>query len=129
MTIKNTIADRDLEALRAALAGQVFVAGQAGYDQARRHGTWPWTSGPSVVVEAESASRMNMRREARNHLVFLSAQFLLGMAVDRRPVRSRGCATGTVPFRTRIRALGTPPHSQSPGSVTTTNTDRARSAR
>ena len=30
MTIKNTIADRDLEALRAALAGQVFVAGQAG---------------------------------------------------------------------------------------------------
>ena len=36
MTIKNTIADRDLEALRAALAGQVFVAGQAGYDQARQ---------------------------------------------------------------------------------------------
>ena len=30
MTIKVTIADRDLEALRAAIAGQVFVAGQAG---------------------------------------------------------------------------------------------------
>lgn len=82
-----------------------------------------------TTVQAASASRMNMRREARNQLVFLSAQFLLGMAVDRRPVRSRGCATGTVLFRTRIRALGTPPHSQSSGSVMTTNTDRARSAR
>ena len=29
-----------------------------------------------------SASQMNMRREARNQLVFLSAQFLLGMAVN-----------------------------------------------
>ena len=129
MTIKNTIADRDLEALRAALAGRVSSRARPATTRRARHGTWPWTSGPSVVVEAESASRMNMRREARNHLVFLSAQFLLGMAVDRRPVRSRGCATGTVLFRTRIRALGTPPHSQSPGSVTTTNTDRARSAR
>jgi FAD/FMN-containing dehydrogenase len=36
MTIKDTIADRDLGALRAAIAGQVFVAGQAGYDQARQ---------------------------------------------------------------------------------------------
>ena len=49
-----------------------------------------------TTVQAASASRMNMRREARNQLVFLSAQFLLGMAVNRRPVRSRGCATGTV---------------------------------
>ena len=129
MTVKNTIADRDLEALRAALAGRVFVAGQAGYDQARQAWNLAVDQRPSVVVEAGSASRMNMRREARNHLVFLSAQFLLGMAVDRRPVRSRGCATGTVLFRTRIRGLGTPPHSQSPGSVMTTNTDRARSAR
>ena len=96
MTIKNTIADRDLEALRAALAGQVFVAGQAGYDQARQAWNLAVDQRPSVVVEAESASRMNMRREARNQLVFLSAQFLLGMAVDRRPVRSRGCTTGTV---------------------------------
>ena len=28
MSIKDTIADRDLEALRAAIAGQVFVLGQ-----------------------------------------------------------------------------------------------------
>ena len=41
-----------------------------------------------TTVQAASASRMNMRREARNQLVFLSAQFLLGMAVNRRPVRS-----------------------------------------
>jgi hypothetical protein len=30
MNIMGTIADRDLEALRAATAGQVFVPGQAG---------------------------------------------------------------------------------------------------
>jgi hypothetical protein len=35
-----------------------------------------------ITVQAASASRMNMRREARNQLVFLSAQFLLGMAVN-----------------------------------------------
>ncbi len=37
-----------------------------------------------TTVQAASASRMDMRH-ARNQLVFLSAQFLLGMAVDRRP--------------------------------------------
>ena len=56
MTIKNTIADRDLEALRAALAGQVFVAGQAGYDQARQAWNLAVDQRPSVVVEAESAA-------------------------------------------------------------------------
>jgi hypothetical protein len=30
MDIKNAIADSDLEALRAAIAGQVFVPGRAG---------------------------------------------------------------------------------------------------
>jgi len=35
-----------------------------------------------ITVQAASASRMNMRREARNQLVFLSAQFLLGIAVN-----------------------------------------------
>jgi len=36
MNITDTMAGRDLEALRAAIAGQVFVPGQAGYDQARQ---------------------------------------------------------------------------------------------
>ena len=35
-----------------------------------------------TTVQAASASRMNMRREARNQLLFTSAQFLLGMAVN-----------------------------------------------
>jgi heme A synthase len=35
-----------------------------------------------TTVQAASASRMDMRREARIQLVFLSAQFLLGMAVN-----------------------------------------------
>ena len=56
MTIKNTIADRDLEALQAALAGQVFVAGQAGYDQARQAWNLAVDQRPSVVVEAGSAA-------------------------------------------------------------------------
>ena len=56
MTIKNTIADRDLEALQAAIAGQVFVAGQAGYDQARQAWNLAVDQRPSVVVEAESAA-------------------------------------------------------------------------
>jgi FAD/FMN-containing dehydrogenase len=56
MTIKNTIADRDLDALRAAIACQVFVAGQAGYDQARQAGNLALDQRPSVVVEAEPAA-------------------------------------------------------------------------
>jgi len=35
-----------------------------------------------TTTQAASDSRVNMRREARNQLVFLSAQFLLGMAVN-----------------------------------------------
>ncbi|MGH3151688.1 MAG: FAD-binding protein [Streptosporangiaceae bacterium] len=56
MTTKNTIADRDLEALRAEIAGQVFVPGQAGYDQARQAWNLAVDQRPSIVVEAESAA-------------------------------------------------------------------------
>ena len=35
MNTTDIAAGRGLEALRAAIAGQVFVPGQAGYDQAR----------------------------------------------------------------------------------------------
>ena len=34
MNITDTMAGRDLDSLRAAIAGQVFVPGEAGYDQA-----------------------------------------------------------------------------------------------
>ena len=30
------------------IAGQVFVLGQAGYDQARQAWIWPWTSAPPL---------------------------------------------------------------------------------
>ena len=56
MTIKDTIAGRDLEALRAAIAGQVFVPGQAGYDQARRAWNLNADERPAVVVVAGSSA-------------------------------------------------------------------------
>jgi hypothetical protein len=36
MNATDTVAGRGLEALRAAIAGQVFVPGEVGYDQARQ---------------------------------------------------------------------------------------------
>jgi len=75
MTIKNTIADRDLEALRAALAGQVFVAGQAGYDQARQAWNLAVDQRPSVVVEAGSAAGVAQAvRYARAHGMRIAPQ-------------------------------------------------------
>ena len=75
MTIKNTIADRDLEALRAALAGQVFVAGQAGYDQARQAWNLAVDQRPSVVVEAGSAADVAQAvRYARAHGMRIAPQ-------------------------------------------------------
>jgi FAD/FMN-containing dehydrogenase len=56
MTIGNAIAGRDLETLRAAIRGQVFVAGDAGYDQARRAWNLAVDEWPAVVVEAGSAA-------------------------------------------------------------------------
>jgi FAD/FMN-containing dehydrogenase len=56
MSITNTIADRDLEALQAAIAGQVFVPGEAGYDQARQAWNLAVDEHPAVVVVAESAA-------------------------------------------------------------------------
>jgi hypothetical protein len=56
MNTTDTMAGRDLEALRAALAGQVFIPGQAGYDQARRAWNLAVDQRPAVVVEAGSAA-------------------------------------------------------------------------
>jgi FAD binding domain len=56
MNTMDTTADHALETLRAVIAGQVFVPGEAGYDQARQ----PWNLAvderPAVVVEAGSAA-------------------------------------------------------------------------
>jgi FAD/FMN-containing dehydrogenase len=56
MNMTDNTAGRDLEALRAAIAGQVFVPGQAGYDQARQAWNLAVDERPAAVVEAESAA-------------------------------------------------------------------------
>jgi hypothetical protein len=56
MNTTDIMAGRGLDALRAALAGQVFVPGEAGYDQARRAWNLAVDQRPAVVVEASSAA-------------------------------------------------------------------------
>jgi hypothetical protein len=56
MTTLDTIAARDLETLRAAVAGGVFVPGDAGYDQTRQAWNLATDERPAVVVMAESAA-------------------------------------------------------------------------
>src|SRR5215471_10547648 len=75
MNSKNTSADRDLEALRADIAGQVFAPGQAGYDQARQAWNLAVDEHPSVVVVAESASDVvKAVRYARAHEMRVAPQ-------------------------------------------------------
>ena len=56
MNTTGITAGRGLEALRAAIAGRVFVPGEAGYDQARRAWNLAVDQRPDVVVEAGSAA-------------------------------------------------------------------------
>ena len=56
MKITDTMAGRDLDALRAAVAGQVFVPSEAGYDQARQAWNLAVDQRPAVLVEAGSAA-------------------------------------------------------------------------
>src|SRR5499427_9442603 len=75
MNIKDTIADRDLAALRAATAGQVFVPGEAGYDQARQAWNLAVDQRPAVVVEAASAADVTQAvRYARAHGIRIAPQ-------------------------------------------------------
>ena len=55
MNITDTMAGRDLQALRAAIEGEAFVPGEAGYDQARQAWNLAVDTRPAVVVETESA--------------------------------------------------------------------------
>jgi hypothetical protein len=56
MNITDTMAGRDLEALRAAIEGEAFVPGQAGFDQARQAWNLAVDERPAIVVEAGSAA-------------------------------------------------------------------------
>src|SRR5215471_13738487 len=68
MNITDTMAGRGLEALRAAIAGRVFIPGEAGYDQARQAWNLAVDQRPAVVVEAGSAADVAQAvRFARAH--------------------------------------------------------------
>ena len=56
MNTTDITAGRGLEALRAALAGQVFMPAETGYDQARKAWNLAVDQRPAVVVEAGSAA-------------------------------------------------------------------------
>src|SRR6516162_8532527 len=56
MTTSDTIVGRDREALRAAVTGEVFAPGDAGYDQARQAWNLARDERPTIVVMAESAA-------------------------------------------------------------------------
>ena len=75
MNITDTMAGRDLQALRAALTGQVFVPGEAGYDRARQGWNLAVDTRPAVVVEAGSAADVAQAvRYARAHGMRIAPQ-------------------------------------------------------
>ena len=75
MNITDIMAGRDLDALRAAVAGEVFVPGQAGYDQARQAWNLAVDQRPAVVVEAGSAADVAQAvRFARAHGMRIAPQ-------------------------------------------------------
>jgi FAD/FMN-containing dehydrogenase len=67
----DTVSSRDLQALRTLIAGQVFVPGESGYDQARQAWNRAVDLQPAVVVVAENAAdvahavQYALRREMR----------------------------------------------------------------
>ena len=75
MNTTDITAGRDLEALRAAIAGQVFVLGEAGYDQARQAWNLAVDQRPAVVAEAGSAADVAQAvRYARAHRIRIAPQ-------------------------------------------------------
>jgi hypothetical protein len=75
MNSTDTVAGRDLDALRAAIAGQVFIPGQAGYDQARQGWNLAVDTRPAVVVAAGSAADVAQAvRYARAHGMRIAPQ-------------------------------------------------------
>src|SRR5215469_4467541 len=75
MTISDAIAGRRLEALRAAVTGEVFVPGEDGYDQARQAWNLAVDERPAAVVVAESAADVvHAVRFARSHGMRIAPQ-------------------------------------------------------
>ena len=75
MNNTDTMADGDLEALRAAIAGQVFIPSEAGYDQARQGWNLAVDTRPAVVVAAGSAADVAQAvRYARAHRMRIAPQ-------------------------------------------------------
>ena len=93
MNIKNPSADHDLEALRAAIAGQVSVPGQSGYDQARQAWNLAVDEHPSVVVVAASASDVVQAVQyARGHGMRIAPQGTGHGAAPLEPLDGRCCS-------------------------------------
>src|SRR5215471_2964979 len=75
MNTTDITAGRGLEVLQAAIAGQVFVPGEAGYDQARQAWNLAVDQRPAVVVEAGSAADVAQAvRFARAHGMRIAPQ-------------------------------------------------------
>jgi len=75
MNATDITAGRGLEALRTAIAGQVFVPGEDGYDQARQAWNLAVDQRPAVVVEAGSAADVAQAvRYARGHGIRIAPQ-------------------------------------------------------
>ena len=75
MNSTDAVAGHGQQALRAALAGRVFVPDEAGYDQARRGWNLAVDTRPAVVVEAGSAAGVAQAvRYARGHGMRIAPQ-------------------------------------------------------
>jgi hypothetical protein len=75
MNTSKAIADRATETLRSALAGDVFVPGDHGYDQARRAWNLFTDQRPAVVVFPESAAEVARAVQfARSHGMRIAPQ-------------------------------------------------------
>jgi FAD/FMN-containing dehydrogenase len=75
MSPANAIARHSLETLRSAIAGEVFVPGDDGYDEARRGRNLSVDQRPSAVVSAESvADVVRAVRFARSHEMRIAPQ-------------------------------------------------------
>jgi FAD/FMN-containing dehydrogenase len=75
MNTEGITVGRGLEALRAAIAGQVIASGEAGYDQARQAWNLAVDQQPAIVVEAGSAADVGQAvRYARAHGIRIAPQ-------------------------------------------------------